>query len=178
MHAKQQVHFICSPFRRVARYFVLSEAFLAGHLCPQLLLYSFLNFFALFVRVQPSARKAAAAAVMGGFGKRESVVRLNGVDTEWFEEDLQELIKAQPSAIILPKVPAHQCSSHRMTVSFKQMFFSLFAEWLFPSLLSSFGHRMHHREIHGPGTVLLRSLCAHRKGSCVHLHLLQAHTLT
>lgn len=42
----------------------------------------------------------------GGFGEREVVVRLNGVDTEWFQEDLEEICKARPSAIVLPKVRA------------------------------------------------------------------------
>lgn len=69
-------------------------------------------------------------------------------------------------------------SSHIMTVSFNKIFFDLYAEWHFPSLLSSFGHRMHQQETHSPGTVLFWPLCAHRKGDCVRLRLLQAHTLT
>jgi len=55
--------------------------------------------------VKPEAREAAAAAVRAGFGAhKEVVVRLNGVDTEWFKDDLSVISAARPAAIVLPKV--------------------------------------------------------------------------
>lgn len=40
----------------------------------------------------------------GGFGRREVVIRVNGVDTEWGEDDLLAAIDAGPDAVLLPKV--------------------------------------------------------------------------
>jgi citrate lyase subunit beta/citryl-CoA lyase len=51
------------------------------------------------------ARDQAVAAVKaGGFGKREVVIRVNGLDTPWGLEDLAAAIDAQPDAILVPKV--------------------------------------------------------------------------
>ena len=51
------------------------------------------------------ARDAAAAAVrQGGFGRREVVIRVNGLDTPWGSEDLRAAASARPDAILLPKV--------------------------------------------------------------------------
>lgn len=52
-----------------------------------------------------SARDQAAAAVKaGGFGRREVVIRVNGLDTPWGLEDLAAAIDARPDAILVPKV--------------------------------------------------------------------------
>lgn len=40
----------------------------------------------------------------GGFGRREVVIRVNGLDTEWGEDDLLAAINAGPDAVLLPKV--------------------------------------------------------------------------
>jgi citrate lyase subunit beta/citryl-CoA lyase len=59
--------------------------------------------------VAPEGKEAARAQVMdavaaGGFGPREVVVRINGLDTEWWLEDVNAAAKAKPDAILLPKV--------------------------------------------------------------------------
>ncbi|MGD1038395.1 MAG: CoA ester lyase [Roseiarcus sp.] len=54
---------------------------------------------------RPAARVLAVEAVrVGGFGGREVVIRLNGLDTPWGGEDLAAAIAAAPDAILLPKV--------------------------------------------------------------------------
>lgn len=51
------------------------------------------------------ARALAVAAIRdGGFGTRELVVRVNGLDTDWAADDLAALRSARPDAILLPKV--------------------------------------------------------------------------
>lgn len=51
------------------------------------------------------ARAAAAAAAReGGFGGRELVIRVNGIDTPWWADDLQALAGAPVGAVLLPKV--------------------------------------------------------------------------
>jgi citrate lyase subunit beta/citryl-CoA lyase len=51
------------------------------------------------------ARQQAVAAVeAGGFGSRELVVRVNGLDTEWGEADIAALSAVRPDAILLPKI--------------------------------------------------------------------------
>ncbi len=53
------------------------------------------------------ARERAAACVReGGFGRRELVVRVNGLDTPWGAEDLSVIAGAGPDAILVPKVNA------------------------------------------------------------------------
>jgi citrate lyase subunit beta/citryl-CoA lyase len=52
-----------------------------------------------------AAREQAMSAVAdGGFGPREVVVRINGLDTEWWLEDVNAAAKAKPDAILIPKV--------------------------------------------------------------------------
>ncbi len=54
---------------------------------------------------KPRARDAVADAVRdGGFGHREIVVRLNGLDTPWGRDDLLAAVAAGPHAVLLPKV--------------------------------------------------------------------------
>jgi citrate lyase subunit beta / citryl-CoA lyase len=51
------------------------------------------------------ARKQVCEAVKaGGFGKRELIIRVNGLWTQWGEEDLQAAIAAKPDAVLVPKV--------------------------------------------------------------------------
>jgi len=51
------------------------------------------------------ARTQVTSAVRGrGYGAREVVVRINGLDTEWGLEDLQAAVAAGPDAILAPKV--------------------------------------------------------------------------
>ncbi|MGZ6019140.1 MAG: HpcH/HpaI aldolase/citrate lyase family protein [Phenylobacterium sp.] len=52
-----------------------------------------------------AARALACEAVrMGGFGHRELVVRVNGLDTPWGAEDLAAAAAAGPDAVLAPKV--------------------------------------------------------------------------
>ena len=51
------------------------------------------------------AREQAVAAVKaGGFGRRELVIRVNGLDTPWGEADLKAAAEAGPDAILVPKI--------------------------------------------------------------------------
>ena len=51
------------------------------------------------------ARETVCAAVTaGGYGNREVVVRINGLDTEWGLDDLKAAAAASPDAILAPKV--------------------------------------------------------------------------
>lgn len=51
------------------------------------------------------AREGAVAAVRaGGFGGREVVIRVNGLETPWGEDDLAAAAAAGPEAILVPKV--------------------------------------------------------------------------
>lgn len=54
-----------------------------------------------------SARDQVCAAVKaGGYGRREIVIRTNGVGTSWFKDDLAAAVEAKPDAILIPKVSA------------------------------------------------------------------------
>lgn len=51
------------------------------------------------------ARAMAVAAVgEGGFGRREVVVRANGLDTPWGTDDLTAIAAAGPDAVLVPKI--------------------------------------------------------------------------
>jgi citrate lyase subunit beta/citryl-CoA lyase len=59
--------------------------------------------------VAPDAKEAArnqvtTAVKAGGFGSREVVIRVNGVDTPWHANDLTAAAHAAPDAILIPKV--------------------------------------------------------------------------
>jgi len=59
--------------------------------------------------VAPEAKEAARAQLAetlraGGFGKREVVVRVNGLDTPWGEDDVAALAPLGPDAILFPKI--------------------------------------------------------------------------
>ena len=58
--------------------------------------------------VAPDAKAKARELVMaalkqGGFGRREVIVRINGLDTQWWQDDLA-VAAANPDAILVPKV--------------------------------------------------------------------------
>ncbi|MBU4611498.1 CoA ester lyase [Achromobacter sp. GG226] len=51
------------------------------------------------------ARALACAQVRaGGYGRREVLIRVNGLDTRWGEDDLAAAVAAGPDAILVPKV--------------------------------------------------------------------------
>lgn len=55
--------------------------------------------------LKAEARDAVCAAVKaGGYGSRELVIRINGLNTSWGEADLAAAAAAAPDAILLPKV--------------------------------------------------------------------------
>jgi citrate lyase subunit beta/citryl-CoA lyase len=59
--------------------------------------------------VAPDAKDAARAQVAaavrhGGFGRREVVIRVNGPDTPWHEDDIAAAAQAGADAILVPKV--------------------------------------------------------------------------
>ena len=59
--------------------------------------------------VAPEAKDAARKAVCdalaaGGYGPRLRVVRINGLETPWGQEDLAAAVAAAPDAILAPKV--------------------------------------------------------------------------
>lgn len=59
--------------------------------------------------VSPDAKAEARAQVCkaiadGGYGKREMIIRINGLDTPWGAEDIDAASKAGPDAILVPKI--------------------------------------------------------------------------
>ena len=51
------------------------------------------------------ARAAVAAAVgVHAYGKREVVVRVNGLDTPWIARDIAAIVAAMPDAVLIPKI--------------------------------------------------------------------------
>jgi citrate lyase subunit beta/citryl-CoA lyase len=59
--------------------------------------------------VAPDAKAAARQQVtdalsVGAFGAREVIVRINGLDTQWWLDDLNAVAKAKPDAVLVPKV--------------------------------------------------------------------------
>jgi citrate lyase subunit beta/citryl-CoA lyase len=54
---------------------------------------------------KPAARDQAVQTVRaGGFGRRELVIRCNGLDTAWGAEDMAAAAAAGPDAVLVPKV--------------------------------------------------------------------------
>ncbi len=59
--------------------------------------------------VAPDAKAEARAQVceavqQGGYGKREIVIRVNGLATEWGPADIEAAVAAGPDAILVPKI--------------------------------------------------------------------------
>ncbi len=60
---------------------------------------------AVLPEIKAAARQAACEAVRaGGFGRREVVVRVNALDTEWGEADVAAAAAAGPDAVLCPKI--------------------------------------------------------------------------
>ncbi|GMG83313.1 CoA ester lyase [Paralimibaculum aggregatum] len=60
---------------------------------------------AVAIAEKDTARSLVAAAVREkGFGRREVIVRINGLDTQWGEADLEMAAFVAPDAILIPKV--------------------------------------------------------------------------
>src|SRR5262245_16704472 len=57
---------------------------------------------------ETARRQVADAVKAGGFGKRELFIRVNGIDTPWFSDDLEVAIHAVPDAILVPKISTPQ----------------------------------------------------------------------
>lgn len=54
---------------------------------------------------KPAAREAACAAVQSGeYGDRELTIRVNGIGTQWHDEDIAAASQAGPHGIVVPKV--------------------------------------------------------------------------
>lgn len=52
-----------------------------------------------------TAREAAFAAVRSGeYGRRELTIRVNGIGTQWHDDDIAAASQAGPDAIVVPKV--------------------------------------------------------------------------
>ncbi|HTZ02594.1 MAG TPA: CoA ester lyase [Xanthobacteraceae bacterium] len=51
-----------------------------------------------------SARDNIVKALKTGFGDREVLVRINGLDTRWWVDDIDAAAAAEPDAILVPKV--------------------------------------------------------------------------
>ena len=63
--------------------------------------------------VAPEAKEEARAAILaavaqGGYGKREIVIRMNGLDTAWGHEDLEAIATSGAHAVLAPKVTGHR----------------------------------------------------------------------
>lgn len=60
---------------------------------------------AVAIDAKAEARRIVAQSLaQGGFGRRATILRINGVDTPWGEEDLETVVSCGPQAVLLPKV--------------------------------------------------------------------------
>jgi citrate lyase subunit beta / citryl-CoA lyase len=50
------------------------------------------------------AREAVVKALRQGFGEREVLVRINGLDTRWWVEDINAAAAVRPDGVLVPKV--------------------------------------------------------------------------
>lgn len=48
--------------------------------------------------------RVAAAVTSGGYGRRELVVRINGLDTPWWHDDITMAARVSPHGLLVPKV--------------------------------------------------------------------------
>src|SRR6201984_229989 len=51
-----------------------------------------------------TARGLIQKAVQQGFGDREVLVRINGLDTRWWVDDLHAVAECRPDAVLVPKI--------------------------------------------------------------------------
>ena len=61
---------------------------------------------------EPARDRVCAAAASGGYGQREVVVRINGLDTGWGHADLSAVARCGADAILLPKVESADQVQH------------------------------------------------------------------
>lgn len=60
---------------------------------------------AVSVEAKEMARAAVAAAVgVHAYGKREVVVRVNGLETPWIARDIAAVVASHPDAVLIPKI--------------------------------------------------------------------------
>jgi citrate lyase subunit beta/citryl-CoA lyase len=52
----------------------------------------------------PAREQVCEAVTAGGYGNRELVIRINGLNSQWGMDDLKAAAKADPAAILVPKV--------------------------------------------------------------------------
>ena len=67
-----------------------------------------------------AARENILAALGAGFGHREAVVRINGLNTPWGLDDLKAFVNSKADAIVLPKVESAE-QIQAVAEHFKQM---------------------------------------------------------
>ena len=54
---------------------------------------------------KPAARERVCTAVgSGDYGRRELTIRVNGLDTEWFADDVRAAAQAGPAGVVVPKI--------------------------------------------------------------------------
>jgi citrate lyase subunit beta/citryl-CoA lyase len=53
---------------------------------------------------EAARRQAVAAAASGAYGRRELVIRINGLGTAWGKDDIAAVAKSGADAVLLPKV--------------------------------------------------------------------------
>jgi len=64
------------------------------------------------------ARATACTAVTaGGYGRREVVLRVNGLDTPWGKADMAAAVAARPDAILVPKVSSASDVAHAASLA-------------------------------------------------------------
>src|SRR5262245_66622478 len=71
--------------------------------------------------VAPDAKEQARAQVLaavraGGYGRREIIVRANGLDTPWGRDDLAAAATVGVDAVLLPKVESAETASTALDV--------------------------------------------------------------
>jgi len=60
---------------------------------------------AVSVEAKDMARAAVGAAVgVHAYGKREVVVRVNGLETPWIARDIAAIVSSMPDAVLIPKI--------------------------------------------------------------------------
>ncbi len=49
-------------------------------------------------------RRVCTVAASGGYGSREVTIRVNGIGTQWHDDDLRAVAEAGPAAVVVPKI--------------------------------------------------------------------------
>jgi len=69
--------------------------------------------------VAPEAKSGARSQIQatiggGGFGRRELIIRINSLDTPWWQDDLAMAVRAGPDGVLVPKIssPADLAAVH------------------------------------------------------------------